>query len=66
MNAYSIIDFLLFLNIFLELSRPAGLFLGEKMSLSRESERRSDALTTTRAALRRSRASESDFFFGSG
>ena len=66
MNAYSIIDFSMFLNIFLELSRPAGLFLGEKMSLSRESERRSDALTTTRAALRRSRASVSDFFFGSG
>ena len=36
------------------------------MSQSRESERRSDALTTTRAALQRSRASVSDFFFGSG
>ena len=66
MNAYSILDFSLFLTVFLELSRPAGLFLGKKMSLSRESERHSDALTTTRAALRRSRASVSDFFFGSG
>ena len=66
MNAYSILDVWLFFSIFSRLSRPAGLFLEEKMTLSRRRERRSDALTTTRAALRRSRASVSDFFFGSG
>ena len=51
----SVSDFFLgrlrFLDEFQERSRPAGLFLGEKMSLSRASERLGDALTTARALL---------------